>query len=63
MNEWRTVKGQAPKNLAARLALARAYERIGERLDALREYREILDLQPDHPGALQGLARLGGRKL
>ncbi len=62
ITEWRTVKGQAPKNLEARLALARAYEKLGERLDALSEYGEILELQPDHAGALQGLARLGARK-
>ena len=62
INEWRTVKSQAPKNLEARLALARAYERIGERGDAFREYREILELAPGHPGASQGLARLSGRR-
>ncbi|OGL14643.1 MAG: hypothetical protein A3F92_13145 [Candidatus Rokubacteria bacterium RIFCSPLOWO2_12_FULL_71_22] len=62
INEWRTVKSQAPRNLEARAALGRAYETIGERFEALREYREILDLDPGHAGARDGVARLTGRR-
>lgn len=41
-------------------ALARAYLRIGDRIQASREYQRILQIAPDHVEAGQGLARLSG---
>ena len=58
---WRPLRGQLPRGVEPRLALGRAYEKIGERFDALREYREVLDLDPAHAGAREALARLTGR--
>ena len=57
INEWRAVKGLAPGDLDARMSLARAYEKIGERAIAYNEYRAILDASPHHPAATQALAR------
>lgn len=57
INEWRAVKSLAPADLDARMSLARAYEKIGERSTAYNEYRAILDLSPNHPAATQALAR------
>jgi tetratricopeptide (TPR) repeat protein len=62
IDEWRIVKGQVPTRLEARLALARAYEGMGDRADALQEYREILELAPAHPAALQAVEKLGARR-
>ena len=57
INEWREVKTLAPADLDARLSLARAYEKVGERSTAYNEYRGILDVSPTHPAATQALAR------
>jgi tetratricopeptide (TPR) repeat protein len=57
INEWRTVSEQAPRNVSARLALARAYERIGERSDAYREYRGVLEIDADNADARRALTR------
>jgi tetratricopeptide (TPR) repeat protein len=62
IEEWRTLKSLAPASAAPRLALARAYEKLGERADALREYRELLELAPENPGAREALTRLGVRR-
>ncbi len=62
LNEWRTLKQQAPRDVPARLALARALERVGQPTDAYREYREILALEPDQPDAVRAIARLEGRR-
>ena len=62
INEWRTLKAQLPRSAEPRVALGRAYEKIGERFDALREYREALELDPGHAGAREALARLTGRR-
>ncbi|OGA01792.1 MAG: hypothetical protein A3I00_05490 [Betaproteobacteria bacterium RIFCSPLOWO2_02_FULL_64_12] len=56
--EWRTVKAQAPDDIDARLALAGALEKLGERFGAFTEYREVLELRPAHPEAVRGLARV-----
>src|SRR5262249_55552016 len=49
--EWRAIREREPRNLEARLALARAYVRVGERADALREYRALLALDEAHAAA------------
>jgi tetratricopeptide (TPR) repeat protein len=61
LNEWRTLKAQAPRDLEVRLALARGLEKIGQPGDAYREYREVLQLQPEQPDADRAVARLEGR--
>jgi thioredoxin-like negative regulator of GroEL len=42
MNEWRSVLGQDPGNLEARLGLARAAAKAGDRAPAAQEYFPIL---------------------
>jgi tetratricopeptide (TPR) repeat protein len=59
MNEWRSVLGQEPGNIEARLGLARAAVKAGDRAAAAQEYRHILQIVPDQPEARQELARLG----
>jgi tetratricopeptide (TPR) repeat protein len=56
--EWRTVVSQEPRNVAARLALARAYARAGDANEAFAHYAEILKLEPDHSSALAEAGRL-----
>ena len=56
--EWQTIAAQEPRNLEARVALARAYLKMGERGLALREYRHLLALSPGHAEARQSVARL-----
>jgi tetratricopeptide (TPR) repeat protein len=62
MNEWRSVLGQAPGNIEARLGLARAAAKAGDRAAAVQEYRHILQIAPDQPEARRELARLGPSK-
>ena len=62
LNEWRTLKSQAPRDVDVRLALARGLEKIGQPGDAYREYREVLQLQPEQPDADRAVARLEGRR-
>jgi Tfp pilus assembly protein PilF len=59
MNEWRSVLGQDPGNLEARLGLARAAAKAGDRAAAAQEYLRILQIVPDQPDARRELARLG----
>jgi tetratricopeptide (TPR) repeat protein len=59
MNEWRSVLGQDPGNIEARLGLARASAKAGDRLEAAREYARILQIAPDQPEARREMARLG----
>jgi len=59
INQWRAVVAHEPGNIEAHLALARAYLRVGDRLEAFREYQRVLLLSPDQPEARRGLARLG----
>ncbi|MGH7361649.1 MAG: tetratricopeptide repeat protein, partial [Candidatus Methylomirabilales bacterium] len=59
MNEWRSVLGQDPGNIEARLGLARAHAKAGDRAAAAQEYLRILQITPDQPEARRELARLG----
>jgi thioredoxin-like negative regulator of GroEL len=59
MNEWRSVLGQEPGNLEARLGLARAAVKSGDRAAAAQEYLRILQIVPDQPDARRELGRLG----
>jgi tetratricopeptide (TPR) repeat protein len=59
MNEWRTTLAQDPGNIEARLALARAHAKAGDRPEAIREYLRILQIASDQPEARRELARLG----
>jgi tetratricopeptide (TPR) repeat protein len=59
MNEWRSVLGQDPGNIEARLGLARAAAKAGDRAAATQEYLRILQIVPDQPEARRELARLG----
>jgi tetratricopeptide (TPR) repeat protein len=59
MNEWRSVLGQDPGNIEARLGLARAAAKSGDRAAAAQEYLRILQIVPDQPEARRELARLG----
>ena len=53
------VLGQDPGNLEARLGLARAAVKAGDRREAAQEYARILQIVPDQPEARRELARLG----
>jgi predicted TPR repeat methyltransferase len=59
MNEWRSVLGQEPGNTEARLGLARAAVKAGDRAAAAQEYFRILQIVPDQREARRELARLG----
>ncbi len=59
MNEWRAVLARNPGNIEARLGLARAQAKAGDRLEAAQEYLRILQIVPDQPEARRELARLG----
>jgi tetratricopeptide (TPR) repeat protein len=59
MNEWRSVLGQEPGNIEARLGLARAAAKAGDRAAAVQEYLRILQIVPDQPEARRELGRLG----
>jgi len=59
MNEWRSVLGQEPGNLEARLGLARAAAKAGDRAAAAQEYLRILQIVPDQPEARRELGRIG----
>jgi cytochrome c-type biogenesis protein CcmH/NrfG len=56
--EWQTIASQEPANVEARVALARAYLKTGDRGRALREYRGVLALAPGHAEAKQSVAKL-----
>ena len=55
--EWRAAAAQEPGNLEAHLALARAYTRVGDRPQAVREYQHVLAIAPEHAEARRGLGR------
>ncbi|HEX2442281.1 MAG TPA: O-antigen ligase family protein [Methylomirabilota bacterium] len=62
INEWRTLKEQEPHDVDARLALARAYEKVGQPTDAYREYREALAIAPGLGEAMRAIDRLEGSR-
>ena len=62
VNEWRTLKALAPRDVDVRLALAWALEKVGQPGDAYREYREVLDVAPGQPDADRAVARFEGRR-
>ena len=55
MEEWRAIIARDPKNVEARLELAQAHLRAGERIEALRLYQQVIDIAPDHPGLRRAL--------
>ena len=59
MYEWRMVLGQDPGNLEARLGLAHAAVKAGDRAAAAQEYLRILQIAPEQPEARRELGRLG----
>jgi tetratricopeptide (TPR) repeat protein len=62
INEWRTLADQEPRDVQVRLALGRAFEKVGQPTDAYRQYREVLALDPAHGDAARALARMEGRR-
>jgi tetratricopeptide (TPR) repeat protein/O-antigen ligase len=60
INEWRAITAREPRNLPARLALARGLLHVGDRMSALREFKAALDLAPGNAEARAGFTRLGG---
>ena len=59
MNEWRSVLGQDPGNIAARLGLARAAAKAEDPAVAAQECLRNLQNAPDQPEARRELGRLG----
>jgi Flp pilus assembly protein TadD len=62
INEWRTLADQEPRDVQVRLALGRAFEKVGQPTDAYRQYREVLALDPAQADAARALARMQGRR-
>jgi tetratricopeptide (TPR) repeat protein/O-antigen ligase len=62
INEWRVLAEQRPGDVDSRLALARAWEKVGQPADAYRQYREVLALDPAQGEATRAIARLEGRR-
>jgi Tfp pilus assembly protein PilF len=58
VSEWRAVLTQDPGNLEARVGLARAAAKAGDRAAAAQEYLRSLQIIPDQPEARRELARL-----
>ena len=42
INEWRVLAEQQPRDVESRLALGRAFEKVGQPVDAYRQYRDVL---------------------
>ncbi len=63
IKQWRAIAGINRNDLGAQLQIARAYERLGLRAQAVRWYRQVLERDPDNAAARQELARLleGGK--
>lgn len=58
--EWRAIRDREPRNVDARLALARALVKVGDRGAALQEYRAILEIDPGNaavPGEVEAARR------
>jgi cytochrome c-type biogenesis protein CcmH/NrfG len=61
INLWREVEAVRPTLVQARIKLARAYVRLEQYSDALREFERVLQLEPGNAAAKEGLMRLRGR--
>ena len=48
----------APRDSRARVGLARVHFRRGERVDAMRQLREVLELDPSHVQAAELMTRI-----
>lgn len=48
-----------PKSANAYDSLAEAYEKVGDKENAILQYRKCLELEPSNPHALERLAVLG----
>lgn len=59
MNQWGAVLTREPGSIEARLGLAGAHLKAGDRAAAVQEYTRILRMVPDQPEARRELARLG----
>ena len=59
IGEWRAVVAAEPKNVEALLALARAYEKVGDRVEAFRSYRVVFGVDPQNTEARRALSRFG----
>jgi len=46
ITEWRAIRDQRPKDLDARLSLARAFVKAGDLDAAVQEYQAVLQLDP-----------------
>jgi tetratricopeptide (TPR) repeat protein len=62
INEWRVLAEQQPRDVETRLALGRAFEKVGQPVDAYRQYRDVLALDPAQADASRAVARLEGRR-
>jgi tetratricopeptide (TPR) repeat protein/O-antigen ligase len=62
INEWRVLAEQQPRDVESRLALGRAFEKVGQPVDAYRQYRDVLALDPAQGDASRAIARLEGRR-
>jgi tetratricopeptide (TPR) repeat protein/O-antigen ligase len=62
INEWRVLAEQLPRDVESRLALGRAFEKVAQPVDAYRQYRDVLALDPAQADAARALARLEGRR-
>lgn len=58
---YRLVVESHPDLAAAHAALGDAYAAAGEVGQAIASYEKTLELEPQHPGATDGLRQLGGR--
>lgn len=56
--EFKNVLQINPDHLEGRFQLARTLEKIGELRQSITQYRSLLSLQADHPGALLRMAEL-----
>ena len=59
--EWRIIVEREPRNLEARLSLARALAKTGDRTGAAREYRAALEIDGTNAAARRELAQNEGR--
>lgn len=56
LERWQRLAHHNPTQLEPQLQVARAQARMGNHAAAVEAYRKVLDLQPQQPEAVQGLA-------